>query len=703
MKASVRWLNSLLEPGDLPAAEVEEALTNAGFPIDGREELPGGDVRLEVEITSNRGDCLSHVGLAREIAAVKARKLKMPAAPAARARGKIGESFGLENKVPDVCPRFAAHVIRAVKVGPSPAWLTERLESVGQRPINNVVDVTNYLNFLFGQPSHVFDLAKLAGRKLVVRYASEGEALTTLDGKKRKLSRDELVVADGERAQSLAGVIGGADSEVTGATRDVVLEAATWDPVTVRRAARRHQVKTDASHRFERVVDPRTIDGPAKFAAALIAELSGGTLCEGMLDEGRRPEPPRVVEMRTERCRAIAGVEIGDATMALVLGALGIQGAGAKVGLLRCTIPAWRPDLEREIDLIEEVARTHGLRHVPIHERVSVRVRHPQESEQARREIGVALAGLGFYEAVTFSFTSPAAAAPWLPPGMTALEVEDERRAHEPTLRPSVLTGLLVCRRANQDAQASVPGGLRLFEMAAVFGRMERGQGSGPSGRGGLTGVVENRNLALLMDVPVEGKSASFEDRQRGVRLLRGAAEAVVRAAAGAEADLKIEPAEPHCAAMAKGGYARVSLSGRPLGYFGLIADEVVRSLGIESPLAGGELNLDMLLAAYPPKAGVTDLPRFPSIERDLSLIVGEDVTWERVRTVVEGTSVERLEAVDFVGCYRGKQTGAGKKSVTLRMRFRDPARTLRHEEVDPQVEAVVGAAERELGAELRT
>ncbi len=714
MKASVRWLNALLEPGDLSAAQAEEALTNAGFPIDAREELPGGDVRLEVEITSNRGDCLSHLGLAREIAAGTGRRVKPPGAPGARpTKGSVADACRLENTVKNVCPRFTASVIRAVKVGPSPAWLAARLESVGQRPINNVVDVTNYLNFLFGQPSHAFDLAKLAGGKLVVRHARQGEDLLTLDGKRRKLAADELVVADTQRAQSLAGVIGGGESEVTSATRDVVLEAATWDPVTIRRAARRHQVRTDASHRFERIVDPRTIEAPARFGAALIAELSGGTLCEGMLDEGSPATPLRAVEMRPARCRAVIGVEIDDATMKRVLTAIEIK-VEAKGSVLRCTVPPWRPDLEREIDLIEEVARVHGLKHVPIHDRVEAQVRPPQETERARREIGAALAGLGFYEGVTVSFTNPANAAPWFPLGMRALEVEDERRAHEPTLRPSVLTGLLGCRRANQDSGADTraPGGVRLFEMAAAFGRVADGALQKPGGKSGkaagdLSGVVENRNLALLMDVPVEGKSASFEDRQRGVRLIRGAVEAVVRVVAGDQGSgggrsLRIEPAGPHCAALEASGYARVSLGERPLGYFGLVAPQVQRTFGLERPVAAAELNLDGLLDAYPPKATVRELARFPSIERDLSLIVADDVTWDRIRALVEGARVDRLEAAEFVGSYRGKQTGTGRKSVTLRLRFRDEARTLRHEEVDPQVAGVVGLAKRELAAELR-
>ena len=690
MKASVHWLNSLIEPPGLSAEEVEHALTFAAFAIDAREPLSGGDTRLDVEVTSNRGDCLCHAGLAREIAACTGRSLKLPEAPATRRHGAVAEACQLRNTVPELCPRFTVHVIRGAKIGPSPQWLVERLEAVGQRAINNAVDATNLLNFLYGQPAHVFDLAKLAGGELVVRHAKAGEELTTLDGKRRKLAREDLVVADRDRAQSLAGVIGGADSEVTTATRDIVLEAATWDPVTVRNTARRHAVRTDASHRFERYVDGRTVADSAAYAAALIAQLTGGTLSDGMLDQGRPPAPLRVVSLRTERCRALAGVAIADAEIARLLGALGVSCDAERAGVLRCTIPAWRPDLEREVDLIEEAARTRGLHHVPVHERFNVAVRPPQATERAAREVASVLTGLGFHEAVTFSFTTPQRAGPWLPAGMAALELSDERRAHEPTLRPSVLPSLLACRRANQDAQ--VRADVRLFETGAVFGAAAAGGG-----------VVEHRNLALLMDVPVSGKSASFDDRQRGVRLIRGVVDAVVRACTGAETDLRIEAAPPHAPGMETGAYARVSLGGEPLGYYGLISAVLVREYGLERPVAGGELNYDLLVRGYPPRGAVRGLPQFPAIERDVSLIVADSVAWNRVRDVVGSVRVDRLEGVEFVGSYRGKQTGPGRKSVTLRLRFRDPARTLRHEEVDPQVEAVVALARRELAADIRT
>jgi phenylalanyl-tRNA synthetase beta chain len=700
MKAGLKWLNDYLRPGDLSALEADRALTDAGLPIDSREDLPGGDVRLEVEVTSNRGDCLSHVGLAREIAAKTGRALALPALGECRRGGDVREAVGLENTALDACPRFTVHVIRDVKVGPSPAWLVERLESVGQRPINNIVDITNFINFELGTPCHAFDLDKLAGRKLIVRYARDSEPLTTLDGKQRKLKADEVVVADGERAQSLAGVIGGGDSEVSAATRHVVLEMATWDPVAVRRAARRHQVRTDASHRFERIVDARTLEFAARRAAAMIAGVSGGTLLEGMLDQGRPAEPLRVIELRVERVGAILGAPVPAADIAEILGRLEIRAepgrlpTGSSPATLRGTVPPYRPDLLREIDLIEEIARIRGFDRIPASERMTVAVRPPQNSEVAVREIGTVLSGLGFFETVTFSFITPKQAAPFLAGGLAPLAVDDERRRGEGTLRPSLFPSLLICRKANQDGGVEVPGGVRLYETAAIFA--ESPGAAGPA--------HESRVLALVMDIPGvgKGKPGSVEERQGGVRMLRGAVESIARAMGGAGAAVEIRPARPRTPAMDAAAYGDVYFKGRPVGGVGIISPEVQRQFDLAVPVIAAELQLAPLVDAFPPASRVQMLPAFPDIERDLSLVLDESVRWEQVRALVERTRPDRLEGVSFVGTYRGKQIGPGKKSVTLRLRFRDPSRTLRHEEVDPQVAAVVQAAGAELGATVR-
>lgn len=714
MHISVAWLNQYLDPGTISADEAERALMDAGFPIETREERPvshgePADVMLDVEITSNRGDCLSHVGLAREAAAKTGRAFVLPRVPTLPTGSvAVRHVLTLENRVHGACPLFTARVIRGVRVGPSPAWLVRALEAVGQRSINNVVDITNFISFELGNPCHVFDLARLVGKTLIVREANEGEKLLTLDGKMRVLAKGEIVVADSEKATSLAGVIGGGESEVSHTTADVVLEVATWDPVKVRQAARRLQIRTDASHRFERFVDPRTIDFASRRAAALILEVAGGELCEGALEDGVALPEPKVVKVSAARCTRVLGVGVTPAEVRKTLGVLGLEerrelsrGEGAEAELA-FEIPAHRSrDLERPIDLVEEVGRIKGLDAIPMLEKVGVAVKPPQASERAVREIAGVLVGLGFYEAVTFSFTSPKQAEAWLPSGLKVAAVDAERRADEPALRPSVIPSLLACRRANQDAQAAVPGGVRLFELAAVYAEDAEKKANG------VPLSVERRNLSLLMDVHQAGRTVKDDERQMGMRHLRGVIESVVRTVAGPEAasTLKLEAQAPHCGALAGDAYARVTLGKDVLGYAGLLDAAASKAFGLEMTLACAELSLQMLIDRFPAKSVLRALPGFPSIERDLSPLLPDTVTWEKVASLVDGMKARmpRLESTAFVGTYRGKQTGEGRKSLTLRMTFRDAARTLRHEEVDPEVALVSAALASELGAEFRT
>ncbi|MCZ7634537.1 MAG: phenylalanine--tRNA ligase subunit beta [Phycisphaerales bacterium] len=692
MELSIRWLNRYLEPAHAAADEVEHALTNAGFPIESRRATPAGDTVLDVEITSNRGDCLSQVGLAREVAAVTGRRLVMPTWVEPR-RGEPADGYlSLENRVPEACPRFTAQVIRGVKIGPSPAWMTDLLESLGQRPINNVVDVTNFLTFELGHPSHVFDLRSLAGGRLIIRWAKEGEKLSTLDGKDRTLRADELVVADAERAQSLAGVIGGAESEVGASTTDVVLEVATWEPAVVRRAARRLGIRTDASHRFERGVAPAELDFAARRAAALIVEVAGGDAVLG--DAGRGPaaaagavDPvPAVACPCADRCGR-AGRGAGAAAEVDRY-----RGGGRRRRADVRAPPPFRLDLEREVDLVEEVARLHGLDSVPVRDWMPVAVRPPQQRERALREMHAALEGLGFYEAVTFTFVSEDDAAPFMPPGLRMVRVDDERRKAEPVCRPSALPSLLGCRRANRAAQVARPGGVRLYEWSANFAEID-----GPGAR-----TVENRNLALLMDVPTAGSKATHEELQAGLRAIRGVVETIAARLGGEGAAVRLAASSPYAAAFRADAFADVLIHGERIGSVGLLADAVLRQHDLDHPIAAGDLNLESLLGLFPPRASIRPLPAFPPIDRDLSLLVPERMPWDRVRSLVEGANLPLLESVEFVGTYRGKQAGAGRKSVTLRLTFRDPARTLRREEVEPQVSGLIDRARAELGAELR-
>lgn len=708
MNTSLKWMTSYLAQWSGTPQQAEQALIHAGFPIESREVLPDGDVRLDVEITSNRGDCLSHLGLARELAAKTRTVMKAPACAAPEAAGRgVGESLSLENHVPAQCPRFLARVVRGVKIGPSPAWLAQALEAAGQRSINNVVDVTNWVCLELGNPCHAFDLKKLEGSKLVVRSAAPGETLTTLDGKKRTLTPDQVVVADAKRAQSLAGVMGGSDSEVSGATTDLVLEVATWDPNAVRRAARHHQLRTDASHRFERIVTPATLDDAMNRLAALVLEVAGGELAQGVLEAGAKVPPATQVQFRPSRCNALLGTDFATDDMVGCLGRLGVmvQPLGRGGETLLATIPAWRPDLTREVDLIEEVARVIGLEAIPQPDTLRVAVRPAQTSELARAELASVLTGLGFFECVTFSFTTPELARAFCPGDLEPVVMDDARRGDEPALRPSVLAGLLASRRHNQHAGVQQPGGVRLFETAAVFAQR--------SGQNGKPETVESRRLGLVLDCPGKG----IDDVRTGVRLMRGVIEALAGSLIGHERPLRISQATPAMKGFDASCFAHVGLGTAPatpgaplsqadqdLGWFGLFAKDVLAKFDLARPVIGAELDLDLLLSAFPPASRVKSLPAFPGIERDVSLVVPERVAYDTIRAsfASHGAGVEKLEGVQFVGAYRGKPLAAGTKSVTVRLAFRDPNRTLTNEEIDGPFAGVVEKVLAELGAEVR-
>ncbi|MEM1330796.1 MAG: phenylalanine--tRNA ligase subunit beta [Planctomycetota bacterium] len=688
MDTSLAWLNDYLDR-PVTADEADHLLTRSGFPIEEHRDLPGGDSFLDVEVTSNRGDCLNHIGLARECAAGSGRTLVMPADPEHRVGAAIGGDLTLEIRDAETCPRFTARLIRGVKVGPSPDWLVQRLEAVGQRSINNVVDVTNFVMLETGHPCHVFDLGKLRGRSLIVRNARKGEKLTTLDGQARELHETDVVVADSEGATSLAGVIGGADSEVSDDTTTVVFEMATWHPVRVRTSGRRHKVSTDAAYRFERGVSPLGIDAAAERAVALIAALGGGEASADSLDAGGPPPERPVVELRTDRCSRMIGLEISTQEQAELLSKLEMDVSEVGEGTLRCTVPHFRGDLTREIDLIEEVARLKGLDAVPIMSKLPVTPHAPRPADRGEQELARALCGLGFYETVTFSFVSPEVGEQFLPNGARTVAVDDDRRKAEPTLRPSVLPGLMGCRKGNQDAR-STDGGLRLFEFASAFAQTESGEST------------ERRVAALLADVPGSGPKRSDDERAEGVRLMRGAIEAMVKAVGGTEAELAVEPAAAPHAGFDADVCGQFRLGPVVLGHFGLASSEALKRFDLEVPVVLAEVDLAPLRAMYPPRAITHALPAYPPADRDVSLVVDESVRYAEIESVVAASELEGLESVAFGGIYRGKQLGSGKKSVTIRLRFRDDSRTLRREEVEPRLGRLYEAAKAEIGAEVR-
>lgn len=673
MKVSISWLNTYLDR-PVTADEAEVLLTAQGTPIETREPVGHGDFMVDVEVTSNRADCFSHVGVAREVAAGSGRQLRLPDATLPSASGDPVEKLtSVSNECAELCPVYTARVIRGVKVGPSPAWLVERLTAIGLRSVNNVVDVTNFVLMEMGQPLHAFDMAKLVGRRIVVRKAREGEAFDAIDGTKHKLRGDMLVIADDSRPVALAGVIGGVNSEVTGATVDVLLESARFDPLAIRRAGRTLRLASDSSYRFERGVDPAGVELASCRAAKLIVELAGGTLSPGVIRVGEAEPSPRAVSMRVARCNALLGMELTADQLVTLLDRLALMPKLDRgVGVIVCHVPTFRLDLHREVDLIEEIARLHGVDKVPVKERIEIVARAPQQAIEARQVLNQSLIAHGFHEIVTFSFVTRKHGEAFLPAGASAVEVDDERRKSEPMLRPSLAPSLLVCRKANQDVGNT---DVRLFESAAVWCR--RGEK-----------IVERRTVGVLMDIT---------DAQSGVRMLRGAIEETFSRLGGG-VTVTLESAQH--AWMSVG--ARIVVEGKEVGVLGVVSQATQKLFDLQSTVAFAELDMDAAIAMYPPRRTVQSLARFPGIERDLSIVIDEDVAWERVRGEVEAAKPALMEDLRFLVTYRGKPIPAGKKSVSFRMVFRDPAATLRHEQADGQVAAVIDRLKSSLNAELR-
>ncbi len=700
MQTSIEWLNKYLSPANVTADEADEALTGAGFPIEARDDHQD-DVVLDVELTSNRGDCLCHVGLAREVAAKTGRRLVAPAPKASASGPDVKSITSVQNTVGGLCPRFTARVIRNVKVGPSPAWLVKALERIGQRTINNIVDASNFVLHELGHPSHAFDLDTLAEKRLVVRYAKKGERLIALDAKEHKLIESDLVVADANRAVSLAGVIGGLDTGVTNDTKDVLIEVATWEPLTIRATARRLAITTDAGYRFERKVDPRDIQWASDRLCELILDLAGGELCTGMIDElGAATPAPITVNLRPERCNQIVGIDIPTDRMASLLTTVGFK-VERQNDALRCTVPHHRPDVTREIDLIEEVARLHGYDAIHVADTVEthLNLKHPAEwarREEATARIGAVLTGQGFYETVTFSFLDKPQAEMFTPKGVRLLKVDEERRKATPYLRPSIIPSLLSCRRANQDARLERAEGIRLFEIASVFGEQDDGKAFARK-------TIEHRNLEMYADAPVGGGGKLHERLQEAVRRVRGAIEETVSALGGQGNEVSIEPTNENFMPALEGETVGIiRINNKHAGYITTLSKSTISVWGLDQPGAAAVVNLQTLIDLYPPTVTVRELPRFPSIERDLSLVVDESITWKRIADEITELNLNLFDGLRFIGVYRGKQAGAGKKSVTLRIRFRDDERTLRHEEVDAPVDRAVKHLAAALGAELR-
>ena len=463
MLISHHWLSDYVDT-KLSPQELRDRLTMVGLAIDAVGEH-NSDFVLDVEVPSNRPDCLSHVGIAREVAVIEREQPRLPRVESLKTEGRSGDLTAVEIKDDDLCPRYAARLVRGVKIAPSPEWLVKRLEAIGQRPINNVADITNYVLHELGQPLHAFDLHKLAGPRIVVRRAAAGEKLKTLDGVQRTLTADMLVIADAERPVAMAGIMGGEESEISSATTDVLIESAYFDPDSVRRTARALGMDTEASRRFERGADIEGVVRAQDRCIQMICELAGGTATEDRLDIHPRPFVSRTVTLRPRRVPELTSVSVARDQIVRILSGLGFELVDDAAEALTYKVPSWRVDVQQEEDLVEEVARHTGFDKIGSELPPSSASGEYQPSEMKQRLLRRALNAFGFDEAINFSFAPK--------------QRDDQPELKNPIIedaawmRATLLPGLLSSLRHNLNHGIR---DVRLFEIGRVFGPAKNGE-----------------------------------------------------------------------------------------------------------------------------------------------------------------------------------------------------------------------------------
>jgi len=696
---------------------------------DGLMELPADsplgrpfDAIIEVKVTPNRADALSLIGLARDVAALMGRRFSQPRPQVEQSLDATAAFTSVEVMAPDRCPRYMARIVRGVTVGPSPLWLRRRLEAAGLRSINNAVDITNHVLLEYGQPLHAFDLDNLDGRRVVVRLAAPGEKLRLLDETELQLTPDDLVIADAGRPQVLAGVMGGAVSGVTNATRNILLECAQFQPAGVRRAARRHGKSTDSSYRFERGIDRAAMPLALDRAADLLAELCGGTVARDPIDVATAPPAPRQLSLAPERVNRLLGTSLKYEQMAQALSALGFSLEKVGAGEITVTVPSFRQDVEQDVDLVEEIARSIGYDAIPYTMPAIQRIdaEEPAENRVAER-LRQALASAGLNEAVTYSFTSPEVLAPFRAEASAPLiPVLNPLGPETSVMRDRLIPNLLRTAGINQRRQVR---DLAVFEIGATFHPLPGYLAAIASGRGAAALVPSARNAAGVPQRPAVDATTFVAERQ-GVAVLlgglrntdwrtsgkgravdfydvKGIAEAMLGALDIAGAELQAAADVPW---LHPGRSAVFVRKGATLVTFGQVHPAVAEAFDLKDPQVF-VLEADVATLAQAANAQGRkhrDLPAHPSMLRALAAVVADDVTAAQGERIIRREAGTLLESVRVFDVYRGTNLTPGTKSLAWEMVFRAPDRSLTDEETQAATDRIVAALESEVGASIR-
>jgi phenylalanyl-tRNA synthetase beta chain len=682
MKISLDWLKEYLD-GDFSAQTAVEALERIGLMVEGREEKDG-DLILEIETYSNRPDTLGHLGMARELAAALGLRLKEKNWPLSELTVQTADLADVQILDADLCPRYCGVVVKGVKVGPSPAWLQKRIAAMGLNPINNVVDLSNYVLFSTSHPIHAFDFDKIAGARVIIRRAKKGERLLCLDGTDLSLAPDMLVIADEAKPIALAGVIGGQASAVTEETKDIFIESAYFNPVSVRLTRKAAGLQTDASYRFERGADLCFPPQAELMAASLLTQF-GGRSSREPADVFPLPPKKKEIILRHRRLAELLGVEVDEAFVLKTLTDLDLGVELQQPGVWRVRVPSWRVDLDREADLIEEVARFYGYDKVP-----SVvpplRVVEPIQ-DKSREKLGRVrplLFHYGFNEIVNFSF-SDADTERLLATGFAPVEIRNPISARASLLRTNILGGLLETAAWNKNRGLDA---IQIFETGNIYYRDERG-------------CREHLSLGLLsMGMREEPHWRHWRQKIREADFfhLKGACEALLH-------QLRYEPfsfeqAEHPC--FEPGSGLALACKEEKVGYLGLIAGRLSDAFELKQRVYAAEIDLELLFGKQPKPFTYQEVAKYPAITRDVSLLVSRDVAYQDICKAIEKVPLPILEEARLISQYYGESIPKDKKSLSFRFIYRHPQRTLVAEEVDRAEQQVLTKLKRAFGAQLR-
>ena len=657
------------------------------------KELGLKDVVYEIGLTPNRADCLSVVGVAREVSAMVEAELRLPVPVITESDCAASDKTSVVVEDADLCPRYAARLIENVQIGPSPAWLVQRLEAVGMRSINNVVDITNFVMMELGQPLHAFDFNLLRGRRILVRRAQDGDQFTTLDGQIRTLMGSDLVICDGEGPVALAGVMGGGNSEVSQETTDILLESAYFNPIAIRRTSKRLGLHTESSHRFERGTDVDMVPLALDRAAALIAELADGSIASGVVDVYPEELTRRVVTITASRASQVLGLDVDADDVRKKLSSIGLNcehQVDRRDGAVSVTIPNFRPDLEREIDLIEEVARLIGYDHIPSTMPVStLTCQQLPVHLSLERQVRDRMIQMGYAEVINYSFFSPNCLA------KIRLAADDLRRQNiqilnplteeQGSMRTTLVPSLLETAARNQAYRSE---DLALFELRPVF-QPEAGAEL-PCESLRMTAVLCGRREPQGWSQSAE--TADFFD-------MKGVVEQLLAHLRIADVSWQTEHDEPF---YHPGKSCALYKGERLLGTLGELHPEVLHSFGLGQSVILCDLDVEVLFDLSDDTVKFQPLSRFPDVQRDSAFLVDADISAQQALAVLGQVKIKDLESIELFDVYCGEGIPAGKKSLAIRACYRAMDRTLTDELIQSLHGKLIKAMEREFGAELR-